>query len=87
MTSGAMGGADIRTGKSQRRFSKTVAVLNMIAAWAVIAISIFLGVHDSVIGPMVGLIGFIFAAYSGIGHMDYRTFADAHRSKLEEGNR
>lgn len=66
-----------------RRFTKKVTVINMMAAWGLIFFAVWFGVVDAVIGPVVGLLGFLFATYAGVGHLDYRTYVDAGK----EGDR
>ena len=65
--------------KSTRRFSKTVATVNLALAWSAIFYSIYQGQATAIAVGAFGLIGTIYGAYVGVGHLDYRVAADAQK--------
>lgn len=65
--------------KSKRRFSKVLLVINVSLAWCAVFFAIAHGEADIVVKAGFGLIGVLYAAYTGVGHMDMRKALDTAR--------
>ncbi|MEA5159958.1 hypothetical protein U5903_04140 [Cereibacter johrii] len=59
---------------TNRTFTKRMLVMNNLAAWGVVLYAVHSGTGEAIMTPLLGLLGFLFAAYTGTGHLDYRAF-------------
>lgn len=66
-----------------RTFTKKVMALNMLAGWGLVYFAVYRGAGEGVLTPIVGLLGFLFAAYTGVGAIDYKTFTDGQKKTGE----
>ncbi len=58
--------------KTSRAFSKLALGVNTTLAWGAIFAGIFTGQATTVVAPALGLLGLLYTAYVGVGHLDYR---------------
>ena len=59
--------------KSSRSFSKRVLVANALLAWGAIYFAIAQGQAEAIAASGFALIAALYGAYTGIGHLDYRS--------------
>ena len=65
--------------RSRRRFSKTVLVVNVVLAWALVFFATFYLQAEHVVTPALALVGTLYAAYTGIGYLDFRSLTQLNR--------
>lgn len=59
---------------SKRRTSKVILLVNTVLAWGLAFYSIYEGQAVAVVASSLALIGSLYGAYVGVGHLDYRRF-------------
>lgn len=68
-----------------RRFSKRVLVVNLALVWALMFFAVFFNEAQWVVPSGFALIGLLYGAYTGVGHLDFRKFVELSVSRLFEG--
>ncbi len=72
--------------KGKRRFSKWMLIINGALAWGAVYLSIFFGQAEAVAAAALGLVGLLYGAYTGIGHLDFRKAIENQVNKWKDGN-
>lgn len=62
------------TVKSSRRTSKQFLLANTLLAWGLAFYSLYTNQGAAAVASSLALIGSLYGAYVGVGHMDYRRF-------------
>lgn len=65
------------TEKSSRRFSKRMLMLNAALTWGAIYFAILHDQGGAIAAGGFALIGALYGAYTGVGHLDYRSILAA----------
>lgn len=60
--------------RSKRRTSKLFLLANTVLAWGLAYYSLYTEQGSAAVASALALIGSLYGAYVGIGHMDYRRF-------------
>lgn len=66
--------------RSRRTFSKRMLVTNVALAWLLVFWAVFYLQAEHVVTPALALVGTLYAAYTGIGHLDLRSLIKSNRS-------
>lgn len=65
--------------RSRRTFSKRMLAVNVGLAWLLVFWAVFYLQAEHVVTPALALVGTLYAAYTGIGHLDLRSLAKFNR--------
>lgn len=68
---------------SKRRTSKLFLLVNTVLAWGLAFYGIYAGQATSVVASALALIGALYGAYTGVGHLDYRRFLNFFNNQPE----
>lgn len=83
---GPIGAAGVNQKHSKRRTSKVFLLVNTALAWGLAFYGIHSGQAASVVASALALIGALYGAYTGIGHLDYRRFLAFFNNQQEPFN-
>lgn len=72
--------------RSKRRTSKLFLLVNTVLAWGLAYYSLYTEQGNAAVASSLALIGSLYGAYVGIGHMDYRRFLHFFSSPSEPPN-
>lgn len=70
--------------KPGRSFSKRILLLNVVLAWVAVFFAIPYEQAEFVVGAALTMIGAIYGAYTGIGHLDLRRMIALKEFELNE---
>lgn len=68
---------------SKRRTSKLFLLVNTVLAWGLAFYGVATGQAASVVASALALVGALYGAYTGIGHLDYRRFLNFFTSNQQ----
>lgn len=71
------------TKTSKRRTSKAILAINTVLAWGLAFYSLYTNQGSTAVAASLALIGSLYGAYVGVGHMDYRRFLHFFSSQSE----
>lgn len=69
---------------TNRKFTKKLVVLNILAAWVVLVVSMPLKLVEDLIIHILAFITSMVAIYAGVGHLDYRKFVERENNAQGE---